>query len=104
MGKSGNRTDANVFLVPDDAHIVRYAELADLLEELGTVGMVARHLGISTATVSRHLAAGGIPTGKAFVGRMGSEIDRLLHEHAGDQETIKELQEELRRRDRDQGN
>lgn len=95
MGKTGNRTEANVHIVSDDAHIVRHAELRDLFEELGTVGMVARYLKVSVATVSRHLKEAGIPVGRDFVGRMGKEIDRLQHELEDDEAKIEEQQAEI---------
>jgi len=104
-----------VVFVPDEARVVRYSELRDYLEELGSVGMVAQHLGVDASTVSRHLTSAGVPSAERFARRMGNEIERLQAEHvqneirheadeerhAQDTERIEKLEKELK--DRDEG-
>lgn len=84
--------------VADGTKIVTHSELRGLLEEYGSVGMVAQRLGVVSSTVSRHLTQAGVPVQHRFGRRMANEIDRLEGTIEAQQGKIERLERRLARR------
>lgn len=52
--------------VPDDATVVRYSQLVEAYEAVGSLRPLADRYGVAPSTVMRHLHAAGVDTSRDY--------------------------------------
>ena len=71
-----------LWILPDEATVVRYSELVAIYEREGSLRTTALAIGSDAATVMRHLRAAGVHTNKHGITRLKERIAELEAELA----------------------
>ena len=71
-----------LWILPDEAKVVRYSELVAIYEREGSLRATALAVGSDASTVMRHLNAAGVNTGDHAVTRLKERIAELEAELA----------------------